>query len=201
VEKLLREVGMPMDVRGMVERNFQILGEGAVAIDRPAGTVIFASDAWTKADAVVVIPVVEGKATLESLKAQGAQAVEGEPDLVRLNPRQMLRRTPGAAMITTPGLAKRVEEGAFDKDYQEAGMVAAFTVEFGAWRRGAPQSFRQLMANSGGVVREPTASAQAGREAADRWVQNVLDGLESVSVGVVSEEGAVRVKARHSPTA
>jgi hypothetical protein len=197
-EQFLAQIGMPMQLGPMIEHSLGVEA-GAVATDRPVGMVVLANKELLKVEdqgkgaAVVVVPMVAGKGTIEQLRSTGFNEVIGNEDFAQKGDMFVKRSEDSMLVAGADRPLNLVEEAPFKADYAAApapAPVAAATFNLAAIRTAVPDVYNAILTR----LAPNQSSARPEDAAIQAQHRDMLEHLERISLQVATQANDVHVK-------
>jgi hypothetical protein len=212
IVKLATELGIPhADQMKTGIESAPFLAPGTLDTTKPLGFVIMAADPLKllpnmENNFVVGIPVLSGKLTMDDLTKAGAKPVEGEPNTV--SHQEFFARRGTDYLFAKPptstfGLSA-MTDNIFAPEYRQPGTIAAMSLNFDAFRKAAPEAYKDLAANvinlpglimSGGMAGGAPANADAGKP-----VVAAFDKIDRYTLAVAQDEKNLHLRTWLSPS-
>ncbi len=198
LKKLIADLGIPipLDPRAMIEGNFPFIGPGGLQGDKPIGLVFIGGEKITTQDgAVLMFPVAEGKAGVESFAKMGGVVTDGHADMVSLG-NVKFRRTANYLMMYqgATDLLAAIKDDIFAKDYTRPGRLALLSLDLAAARKVAPTKLKAMFEESR-PKKSPTSAAEAaGEKMGIEFFESCANKFDRFSLAIGRDEKNVHME-------
>lgn len=180
-----------------IEQKLPFIGPGGLDAARPIGVAFYAGPNVTpEQGAVIVLPVKQGKATLEPFVQQGAQPVAGQPDTVTAQG-ATFRRTPDYFVFgTVTDPVKAIDVKSISTPHGKPDSLVSISVDLASMRTAMPDRFTAF------VDQIDQQAKQQNGEAGEFGAQLVtmpLRTLDKAAISLDRPAGGLRMALAFSP--
>jgi hypothetical protein len=213
VKQAVADLGIPLpiDVAGMIEQQFNFVGQGGIDPTKPVGVIFVAGEGLTPQQMTMfALPVKAGKATVESFTAMGGKAVEGQADSVQLGGDEggvTFRRTADYLMFYSgaPSVVKMIENAPFAKDYSSPDTLAHVEIDAALARKVAPKMYKGFVdsiRDKANASAKPTASAAEarGQQIGQEFAIGLFEKVDKLTLTVGMGKDDLRIASTVTPT-
>jgi hypothetical protein len=203
IKKLLTDLAipLPLDIKGMIEMQYPVIGAGGIRDDKPIGAFFVSGEKIGKKDnKVAALPVAEGKAAIADLAQGGGNVIDGHPDTV-LRDGQHLRRSANYLFTYagSPDILAAIKDDALASDYAIPGRLAVLALDLDALRVAAPKEYQTIFTDSPVSGKQEPAALVASRKAVGEMLKPVVDKLGHISVVLRRDDRAIHIEGWMGP--